>query len=92
MDCLQDNNNNTVKNRNHSEEVLTVYFKELFTQPPTVENNGIFPLKPHTISQQQNDSLTLIPSNKEIWDVVKHLKPNKAPRPDGFLVSFFKNN
>ena len=43
------------------------------------------------ISMEENEELCRVPSREEIQKVVFEMKSLKAPRPDGFLVLFYKH-
>lgn len=90
--CIQDRDNKVVSSRQDIEEVLTSYFSDLFTESSNNLDKEIFKHVQPCISVEENISLTAIPSSEEMWNVVKKLKSNKAPGPDGFPVSFFKHH
>lgn len=92
IDCIQDKNDNVISSRPEIAEVLTSHFADLFTENSTNSDDLIFSHINPCILIEENYDLTSIPSPEEIWDVVKNLKSNKAPGPDGFPVSFFKHN
>lgn len=92
INCIQDKNNTVVSSRDEIDETLTSYFSELFTKSSIDPEEEISSHIKSTISIEENLTLTAIPSPEEIWMVVKNLKSNKAPGPDGFPVSFFKHN
>lgn len=55
-------------------------------------NEEIFKHVKSCLTLDENNELTTIPTSEEIWNVVRKSKPNKAPGPNGFPVSFFKHN
>lgn len=69
-----------------------MHFENLFTVSPTVPDQVLMNLIPKVISDQDNADLLRIPTSDEVWMVVKSMKSNKSPGPDGFPVSFFKHN
>lgn len=44
------------------------------------------------VSEEDNNTLTLEPSNEEIKQAVFSIHADKAPGPDGFSASFFQVN
>lgn len=42
------------------------------------------------ISFSENEGITNVPSDTEIFDVFKSLNPSKAPGPDGMFASFYQ--
>lgn len=92
IECIQDKDTNVVSTRSEIEEVFASYFSDLFIESPSTSDEHIFSHIKPCISMGENLELTSIPTAQEIWEVVKELKPNKAPGPDGFPVSFFKHN
>lgn len=68
------------------------YFSSLYATPNTYQQNDLInKVVPHSISQEDNDLLTKLPSSEEIKEAVFALNGDGAPRPDGFGVCFFQN-
>ena len=40
---------------------------------------------------EENDILFAPFTEKEVFDAISQMKPNKAPEPDGFPAEFYKN-
>uniref|UniRef100_A0A803NWW7 Reverse transcriptase n=1 Tax=Cannabis sativa TaxID=3483 RepID=A0A803NWW7_CANSA len=87
---LQDKDGVMKENINEVSGIITDYFKNLFTsdQPDiSMELEDLFDRK---IGEEENQSLTRIPSIEEIRDTVFSIHPLKSPGPDGLPGRFFR--
>uniref|UniRef100_A0A803QQJ3 Reverse transcriptase domain-containing protein n=1 Tax=Cannabis sativa TaxID=3483 RepID=A0A803QQJ3_CANSA len=87
---LQDKDGVMKENINEVSGIITDYFKNLFTsdQPDiSMELEDLFDRK---VGEEENQSLTGIPSIEEIRDTVFSIHPLKSPGPDGLPRSFFR--
>jgi hypothetical protein len=45
---------------------------------------------PKLLSQEDNGNLNKEVTEEEIWEVIKSMNPDKAPRPNGFSTHFYQ--
>ena len=67
-------------------------FKELFTAPiedPLDISSHPFDLIPSIIKPEESNFLTSPVTMNELKGVLSNMKPDSAPRPDGFTTRFF---
>lgn len=66
------------------------YFKALFTsQLQQQQNSGTSVANIHETSTTDS-FLDSIPDKEEIWQILRHMKSDAAPGPDGFNVAFYR--
>lgn len=89
-DVLQDTDGNWIGEREKIEEMVTSYFQDLFSNDTPREPmpiNGAFPLLSKAELRLLNKRVTI----KDIFNVVSHLNPYKAPGGDGLHAAFFQS-
>jgi hypothetical protein len=64
------------------------YFKNIFQS--TCTNNGR-PCLNTSIPQDMQDFTTSVPDKRELWEILKDMRRNASPGPDGFNVGFYKS-
>lgn len=72
--------------------VITDYFSKLFTSSGSFGSSIVEEALSATVSAEDNDNLSSIPTPKEIKDTLFSFHPDKAPGPDGFSAAFFRTN
>lgn len=79
---------NTAYDQQDKAEMLHSYFTDIlgteFARPHTLD------LRALGIEQRNLDVLDLPFTEDELWSVIKELKPDKAPSPDGFTIAFYQ--
>jgi hypothetical protein len=80
--------NNTAFTQDDKTEMLHSYFSDIlgteFSRPHTLDLQAL------GIEQLDLSALDLPFTEEEIWWVIKELKPDKAPGPDGFTAAFYQ--
>src|SRR4051812_21822548 len=71
---------------------ITNYYKQLFG---ALEDNVVSLDKSRVedipqLATTENDILTALFLEKEVFEAISQMKNNKAPRPDGFPTEFYK--
>eukprot|EP00253_Pinus_taeda_P009398 PITA_09398 len=75
------------------ETVLVNHFKAIMTETHMDRTEAIAKIGgeiPNLITRDQNLALMRKITRKELEDIVRNMKRNKAPGPDGFTVEFFQ--
>eukprot|EP00253_Pinus_taeda_P036396 PITA_36396 len=75
------------------EQTLVGHFKDLLTEPQEDRRESIrriYTQIPSLITKDQNLDLMRATTLGEVEEIVKGMKKNKAPRPDGFIVDFYQ--
>lgn len=73
-------------------EVITKYFSNLFSTNNSDPSNIVEEALRKSISPEDRDALTVIPTAKEIKEALFLIHPDKAPGPDGVSAGFFRIN
>lgn len=73
-------------------EVIAAYFSEIFATSSIDCTATVQSALKSKISGEQNEMLTVPPTEAEIRAAMFSIHPDKAPWPDGFSVSFFQTN
>lgn len=71
------------------EQVLVGYHKGVMTEPRVNRNEAIGIICneiPKMVTEDQNKALMRAASLEEVEEIVKGMKENKAPGPDGFTA------
>uniref|UniRef100_R4G9D5 Reverse transcriptase domain-containing protein n=1 Tax=Anolis carolinensis TaxID=28377 RepID=R4G9D5_ANOCA len=84
---LKDRNGQIKTREEDLKEIMANYYEKLYMNKDTVSSEGILNKKLDTFSQAVLDSN--ITSN-EIEEVIKNLKINSSPGPDGLTTNFYK--
>lgn len=90
FDMLQDSSGNWIGESDQLEVMVTNYFHNLFTEDSVRQPlplNGCFP----GISEEQLRELSKRVTRGDIFNVVKHMSPFKAPGKDGLHAGFFQS-
>eukprot|EP00253_Pinus_taeda_P016535 PITA_16535 len=75
------------------ETVLVNHFKAIMKEPHIDRSEAIAKIGreiPNLITRDQNLALMRKITREEVEDIVRNMKRNKAPGPDGFTVEFFQ--
>lgn len=73
-------------------KVITDYFTQLFSLTSSTPGPVVDEAISTTVSEEANDSLSAIPTPKEIKEALFSIHPDKVPGPDGFSAAFFRTN
>ncbi|KAK9934990.1 hypothetical protein M0R45_022108 [Rubus argutus] len=66
------------------------YYADLFAHHTDYLDNGLVSsIIPSLVTEAENSTLILIPSDEEIWTAVKSMDIDSAPGPDGFNGHFY---
>ncbi|GAU16832.1 hypothetical protein TSUD_367790 [Trifolium subterraneum] len=85
------NGDNILNDPNEVKAHIVNHFTSLFNGPDPVNDNGLVnEVIPSLITDRLNTMLTILPSPKEIKNVVFSLNKDSAPGPDGFRAIFFQ--
>jgi hypothetical protein len=74
------------------ERMATSYFKELFTQDPSLNSDILIDLIQEKVSPEMNIDLCKDFTDEEIGDALFQIGPLKAPGVDGFPAQFYQRN
>eukprot|EP00253_Pinus_taeda_P035515 PITA_35515 len=75
------------------EKVLVYHFKDILREPQTNRSDAIAKISseiPNVVTRDQNLALMRKITMEEVEDIVRNMKRNKAPGPDGYTVEFFQ--
>lgn len=75
------------------EQELVDHFKGIPAEPQRNRTEAIRRISkeiPKLVTRDQNIALMQATSMEEVEEIVKGMKRNKAPRPDGFTVEFYQ--
>lgn len=89
-DMLQDENGEWVGNQDQLEAMITIFYKKLFTADGSIAPapiRGAFP----PLSEADCASLSRNVTRSDIFNVVNHMNPFKAPGSDGLQAVFFQS-
>ncbi|XP_026410320.1 uncharacterized protein LOC113305515 [Papaver somniferum] len=89
IDALKDKNGVWCYDRTSLSNLLSSHFQEISsTSNPSLDGNFLQHI-PSVITNQENERLIAIPTEKQILDTLKSIDPWKAPGPDGFPRGFY---
>ena len=90
MSLSLDDGSQVFKHSEISREAIN-YFQSLFFAPnsPSFPELDMLSFVNKQISQDSSDELVREVSPQEIKEVIFNMKPDKAPRPDGYNAFFF---
>ncbi|KAH0772311.1 hypothetical protein KY290_016292 [Solanum tuberosum] len=71
-------------------EAACEHFQELFTGENNLINEGALECIPRLVTEEQNNSLTIMPNLEELKEVIFSMNPNSAAGPDGMNGHFFQ--
>eukprot|EP00253_Pinus_taeda_P001856 PITA_01856 len=75
------------------EKVLVNHFKDILREPQANRSDAIAKISreiPNVVTRDQNLALMRKITMEEVEDIVRNMKRNKAPGPDGYTVEFFQ--
>ena len=90
---IKDEARTRVTQHEEIEQVLVKHFKELLTEPNVDRGEAIERICKEIWSRftrEKNQALMRAATLEEVEEVVKGMKKNKAPGPDGFTVEFYE--
>lgn len=82
---------NIIEEEAHIRDHAGSYFSQVFQSAPSTLDDSLFAMDGHSVSVDQNQQLTAIPTAAEIRKVAFSLKKSSSLRPDGFSRDFFTN-
>jgi hypothetical protein len=83
---IKDNHGNNLFDPNDIAKEFVNYFRNIFRSSST---NNDRPNMHTILPQDTNDFTNSIPDKQEIWGILKAMKKNASPGPDGFNVGFY---
>jgi hypothetical protein len=90
INCIKIDNGSFLYNRNDIGSHLVSYFHNLFSSSSPVLDSNLDNLFEPSISSSENDLFCKVPDASEIYQAVKDLWREKAPRPDGMTGHFYQ--
>ncbi|XP_026440083.1 uncharacterized protein LOC113338903 [Papaver somniferum] len=91
IDSIQGSDNNWLHSRDQISQHLTQHFKNISTTSNPVIEEGMYSIFPTIISEEDNLSLTKIPTDEEIHSTLKSMENWSAPGSEGFQAGFYKS-
>lgn len=88
-----EHNNQTYTDTNEIQEVLKMYYQDLYGEIPFNESEASKHLATHIKSKiSRNDAQQMISeiANEEVWAEICRKSLNKSPGPDGLTVEFYR--
>lgn len=82
--CIANAHGNYLHDPNDIADEFVSYFKKNSSNRANNDRN----LPSTTLPHDSHDYTNSIPSKQEIWEILKAMKNNASPGPDGFNVSF----
>ncbi|KAG6650034.1 hypothetical protein CIPAW_06G015500 [Carya illinoinensis] len=87
---LKIGNGNWTFDQNVMNNKFQEHFQRIYQTSNPIISEDLKNLFPTKINENENLFLSHVPSEMEIWDVVKQTPSTKAPGPDGFTKLFYK--
>ncbi|VFQ60212.1 unnamed protein product [Cuscuta campestris] len=87
---IEDSNGKPITNIEVIKKMAIEHFFNQFNNRKSVSMSPILAYINPTITEEDNNLLTMIPSDEEIKNTVWSLSPDSAPGPDGYNGHFFK--
>ncbi|VFQ62668.1 unnamed protein product [Cuscuta campestris] len=87
---IEDSNGKPITNIEVIKKMDIEHFFNQFNNRKSVSMSPILAYITPTITEEDNNLLTMIPSDEEIKNTVWSLSPDSAPGPDGYNGHFFK--
>lgn len=89
IEALKDHGGRWLSGREVIRGHIIDYFQQLFSSTAAENQDSLVDIIPSLITHEENQMLCSIPTEKEIFSVVKGIGPKKAPGPDGMTGFFF---
>lgn len=87
---LKGNNGDWISGHQSIGVELVSFYSSLYTTDQPNVPSDLEGLVDEVISEEENCMLIRLPDEKEIWEILKGMDPNKAPGSDGMTVFFFR--
>jgi len=87
---IKDDRGNLWRDSQHIDSIFDSYFKNSFTSSTTTYNSDIFSVVQDRVTHDMCNLLDSDYTTHEIYSVIKDLKSNSAPGPDGLTALFFQ--
>jgi hypothetical protein len=88
ISSVNDTQGNTLHDPDEIASEFVSYFRSIFRSSTT---NTDRPFLSTTIAREAGDYTNSIPDKEEIWGILKAMRGNASPGPDGFNVAFYKS-
>jgi hypothetical protein len=83
---IKDSNGNALFDPDDIAKEFVNYFKTIFCSSSTNNDRANLQI---AMPQETSDFTNSIPDKQEIWEILKAMKKNASPGPDGFNVGFY---
>ena len=91
MSIIKDSEGKSYETQDSIKEAVTAHFRNLLTEEKSEEDySSILQYMTAEVTQEMNSKLTQDIEEEEVQKAVWSLHPDKAPGPDGFPISFYR--
>eukprot|EP00253_Pinus_taeda_P004290 PITA_04290 len=91
VSSIKDSEGNNYTTQDTIKEAATNHFKNLLTEDKSEEDySALLQHMPKEVTQETNSRLTRELEEEEVQKAIWSLHPDKAPGPDGFPISFYR--
>eukprot|EP00253_Pinus_taeda_P026540 PITA_26540 len=91
VSSIKDSEGNSYTSQDTIKKAATNHFKNLLTEEKSEEDySALLQHMPKDVTQETNNRLTREVEEEEVHKAIWSLHPDKAPRPDGFPISFYR--
>lgn len=87
---LADEFGNPLTTQDQIDTCFNNYFKNLFTSQVDHQQLHILPQQNRVQEDFSSDFTSSIPDKAELWGILKNMKKDAAPGPDGFNAAFYR--
>ncbi|XP_026416443.1 uncharacterized protein LOC113311863 [Papaver somniferum] len=91
IDSLKDENGIWVHTREQVAKLLTENCQDISTSSNPIIEERFYDHLPTVITEEDNNLLTAIPTDEEIFSILKKMESWSAPGPEGFQDGFYKS-
>eukprot|EP00253_Pinus_taeda_P021062 PITA_21062 len=93
VNSIIDNEGNRYNNQEDIKKVASTHYRDLLTETQGVEEySDLLQYLPKGVTKELNDTLNREIDEEEIKRKIWTLQPEKAPRPDGFPICFYRES